>query len=199
MILSGVQFNNFSGLNGQLKAAGLAPLNAMMFSLGGGAAMRFRQLIIGADLTWLGGTQEAVYANGLSNTLYVSTNALASRKWIFSPIVGIGSQDIHVRVNQPGTATSFVNALTGSYNQVELDHETIFLDLGMAFKIRWPGGTKNYLPKILSLARSFSYFFRSPVRRPLEKGDQFTLFIRGPDIIDTGLIPQVQFLRFRRQ
>jgi filamentous hemagglutinin family protein len=146
MILSGVQFNNFSGLNGQLKAAGLAPLNAGMFSLGGGAAIRFRQLIIGADLTWLGGTQEAVYANGLSNTLYVSTNALASGKWIFSPIVGIGSQDIHVRINQPGTATSFVNALTGSYNQVELDHETIFLDLGMAFKIRWPGGRKNYIP-----------------------------------------------------
>ncbi len=138
----GSQFNHWSGLNSQLKAGGLSSESGGMFSLGVGTAARLGPVIFGDDIDWLTSPD----AFGSSFVLYLSTNELSFRKWIFSPIVGYGWQYTRMHVGQANGATSFQEALIGTYNEVEVDHEGDFLDLGMTFKLRFDKREKFYMP-----------------------------------------------------
>jgi hypothetical protein len=138
----GSQFNHWTGLNNQLKAGGLTSESGGMFSLGLGTAVRLGPVIFGDDIDFLSSPDGL----GSSFVFYLSTNELTCGKWIFSPVVGYGWQYTRMHVGQPNGATTFQGALTGPYNEVEVDHEGDFLDLGMTFKLHFNKNEKLYMP-----------------------------------------------------
>ena len=129
---TGLQINNYDNLNIRLKSLGIKEVKKTVFPVGIGLSFRFNNIIVGYDLSIISGdNSNGAYGNG-----YISTNILKTKKWIFSPQIGIGGQNVIVRIPTLSSSNNFNSYFTTSANQVEITNKNTVLDFAMAFKIQ---------------------------------------------------------------
>lgn len=142
----GIQFYRLTNINNRLSSFGLKEFKSFFTSLGFGQGFRFNKLIIGYNLAFASGQGnkenviKSTYAQG-----YVSTNIFKSKKWIFSPQIGIGYQRLTARINLPNTTNNFDLFFTSSPNQVEIFNSNNALDFAFVFKWK-PDKSDKYMP-----------------------------------------------------
>lgn len=143
---AGGQINSYPNINQRLRSLNVTEIKTLMGSAGFGLALRFSKLIIGYDMSIVmaGGSQKNTSANGFYIHGYFSTNAIKSKKWIFSPQIGVGTQSITAKVVTVSSANNF-DAYFSSANQVEIRNANTVLDFAMAFKML-NANTGRYMP-----------------------------------------------------
>ncbi len=128
----GLQINNYDNLNNRLKSLGIKEVKKTILPFGIGLSFRFNKIIVGYDLGIMSGENSSGgYGNG-----YISTNILKTKKCIFSPQIGIGGQNLIVRIPTQSSSNNFNSYFTTSANQVEIINKNIVLDFAMAFKLQ---------------------------------------------------------------
>lgn len=141
-VFTGLQVNNYSNLNARLTSLGVKEKKTLLLPFGIGLAFRFNKIIVGYDMTpiTVGDNSTGAYIHG-----YLSTNIIKTKKWIFSPQVGYGGQNVTVRVPTQSTSTNFNSYFTTSSNQVEIKHKNSVLDFSLAIKL-YPKNRDTYIP-----------------------------------------------------
>jgi hypothetical protein len=141
-VFAGVQVNDITNLNARLKLLKIEEKKTLMGNVGIGLAFRFNKVVIGYDMTPIMGGDKSTggYIHG-----YLSTNTIKSKKWIFSPQIGLGGQGITTRITTPSSSTNFNSYFTSSANQVEINHSTTLVDLAVVFK-RYNDKTGRHIP-----------------------------------------------------
>ncbi len=129
---TGLQINNYDNLNNRLMSLGIKEVKTSVLPIGIGLSFRFNKIIVGYDMSAMSGDNSSgAYLNG-----YISTNILRTKKWIFSPQIGIGGQSVTVRIPTQSSSNNFNSYFTTSANQVELVNKNTMLDFAMAFKLQ---------------------------------------------------------------
>ena len=141
-VFTGLQWNKYSNLNERLNELNVREKKQLMLPFGVGLAFRFKKVIVGYDLApiIIGDYSRGTYIHG-----YVSTNVIRTKKWIFSPQLGYGGQNVVTRIVTKSSATDFNSYFTTSANQVELNHRNSVIDIAMGFKFVSPQGN-GYIP-----------------------------------------------------
>lgn len=129
--ITGFQINNYNHLNNRLKSLGIKKVKSSVLPIGIGLSIRFKNIIFGTDMSAISGENTSgAYAN-----VYISTNILETKRWIFSPQIGIGSQIVTLRIPTQSSSNDFNSYFTTSSNQVEIVNKNTMLDFAMAFKL----------------------------------------------------------------
>ena len=118
---------NYKGLNNRLTADGKTTVGAGAAQLGFGAAYRFYSVVMGTEFSFLQGLGSD-QMTGSEYSFFLSTNALHTKHWIFSPVVGLNLQYLGVDIPQTTAAATFDDAL-GSANALTVHHNASQLDL----------------------------------------------------------------------
>lgn len=140
IVFTGLQVNNYSGLNARLSSLRIKEKKTLMLPVGVGLSFRFNKIIVGYDMTavTVGDNSTGSYIH-----TYLSTNIIKSKNWIFSPQVGYGQQTVTVRVPTQSNATNFDSYFTSQSNLVELTSGNPVLDFAVAIKLRKRNSTLN--------------------------------------------------------
>ncbi len=141
IMVVGYQKNDYANLSKRLASLNLNEVKSSMNPIGIGLAFRFNKFIIGYDMSAL------LQRNGGGFYIhaYLSTNLIRINRFILSPQIGYGAQNVVYRYQTQSFSTNFNSYFTTSPNKVEIEHSNSVLDFALAFKLYPKTGNENYL------------------------------------------------------
>ncbi|MGA6120207.1 hypothetical protein [Sphingobacterium anhuiense] len=131
---AGIQFNDASNLNTLLKESGAGQVPGFGWNAGVGTAYRINQTLIGVNFSLsTSGKKNNTLKTG-DFTMYVSTNAIRTGKFIFSPQLGFGPRFSNFTIEKQNMNGTFQDFLTNQSNETKLEHTASIVDLSVALK-----------------------------------------------------------------